>query len=260
MDPALVSRFDLVFVLLDSPNAELDRLLSEQVLSTFNKSKQKPTPHSFLDASQQIPDEADNLYNRLTSLKEPRGKPLTHLQLRQVIGYAKANISPKMTTDAAELLKAFYLELRKAHRAQQDENLLPITTRHLESLVRLSEARAKMEFRSAVLPSDAQDIIDLVRYCMYDFLAGSSQSSTSLQAGKRNKGTGRSALLKRFISELIQISCNTGNVMFSENQLRELHTTLQMTAVFPFTDLIESLNQQGFIIKRGSGSYKLCVT
>jgi DNA helicase MCM8 len=265
MDPALVSRFDLVFVLLDCPNAELDKLLSDQVLSSFNKARTVRKAVDYTDtlpaATQFNRPQSENLYHRLTTFKEPKPNPLSHHQLRQVIGYAKANVSPKMTSEAAELLKAFYLELRQTHRSQHDDNLLPITTRHLESLIRLSEARAKMEFRTAVLASDAQDVIDLVRYCMYDFLSTgpNTASSMSAEAGKRNKGSGRTALLKRFISELIQISANTGEAVFTEVQLKELHTTLQMTAVYPFTELIESLNQHGYIIKRSSGSYKLCV-
>lgn len=268
MDPALVSRFDLVFVLLDCPNAELDKMLSDRVLSSFNNArtagKALDNHTDNLPAATQVNQRQppENLYCRLTTFKDPKPpNPLSHHQLRQVIGYAKAIITPKMSTEAAELLKAFYLELRQTHRSQHDDNLLPITTRHLESLIRLAEARAKMEFRTSVLASDAQDVIDLVRYCMYDFLStGSNTTSMSAEAGKRNRGSGRTALLKRFISELIQISTNTGEAMFSETQLRELHSTLQMAAVYPFSELIESLNQHAYIIKRGSGMYKLCVT
>ena len=40
----------------------------------------------------------------------------------------------------------------------------PITTRQLESLVRLTEARAKMELREEATQQDAQDIIEIMKY------------------------------------------------------------------------------------------------
>lgn len=258
LDPALLSRFDLVFILLDCPNAELDKQLSEQVLSAFTtrrapKSAQFCTLHE--DATM---EDEGSLYARLTKI-ETMHQRLSHSQLRSVIAYAKAKVTPKMTREAAAILQAFYLELRKTHYSQTDD-ILPITTRHLESLIRLSEARAKMELRPIVLESDAKDVVELMRYCMYDYLKPVGSDGSNGLAGKRNKGNGRSALLKRFISELIQISCNTGETMFSEHQLRNLHGTLQMGATYPFLDLIEALNQHGYILKRGQGQYRLCVT
>ncbi len=46
---------------------------------------------------------------------------------------------------AAQVLKEFYLELRR--KAVASEGGLPITTRQLESLVRLAEARARADLR-----------------------------------------------------------------------------------------------------------------
>ncbi|WP_416347053.1 hypothetical protein, partial [Enterobacter asburiae] len=45
-----------------------------------------------------------------------------------------------MTPEAAAVLQEFYLSLRKQHKTVDST---PITTRQLESLIRLAEARAK---------------------------------------------------------------------------------------------------------------------
>lgn len=58
-------------------------------------------------------------------------------------------------------LKDFYVELRRRHHSSDST---PITTRQLESLVRLTEARAKMELREEATEQDAQDIIEIMKY------------------------------------------------------------------------------------------------
>lgn len=52
------------------------------------------------------------------------------------------------------MLKAYYLQLRAASAA--DPGALPVTARQLESLVRLSEARARAELREEVTREDAE--------------------------------------------------------------------------------------------------------
>ena len=86
---------------------------------------------------------------------------------------------------------------------------------------------------------------------MYDFLQGNTAPA---------KGKGKSAQLKRFISELIKVASNTGTAMFTESQLRDLHGALQMSTAYAFNELLEALNQHGYILRKGPGQFKLCVT
>lgn len=55
----------------------------------------------------------------------------------------------------------FYLELRKQH---QTRDSTPITTRQLESLIRLTEARARLELREEATKHDAEDVIQIMKY------------------------------------------------------------------------------------------------
>jgi len=52
-----------------------------------------------------------------------------------------------------EVIKDFFIKLRD----NQDSNF-PITTRQLESLVRLSQARAKIDLRNIVTEDDASEV------------------------------------------------------------------------------------------------------
>jgi len=58
------------------------------------------------------------------------------------------SISP----EAAEVLKSFYLNLRDT---SEMNTTIPITTRQIESLIRLAQARAKVVCRDVVTKDDA---------------------------------------------------------------------------------------------------------
>lgn len=164
LDEALLSRFDLIFVLLDRPDQEIDRYLSEQILSKISASK--PSNGSFSKAknlSTQMTSTSDSMHQssflrNLTNKKGNREELIPPQMLRKYISYAQRFVSPKLSEEATRVLKEFYLSCRHGNSS----DALPITTRQLESAVRLSEARAKAELRSTVTKEDAEDIIAIM--------------------------------------------------------------------------------------------------
>jgi replicative DNA helicase Mcm len=80
--------------------------------------------------------------------------------LKKYIGYANRYVIPTLTPEAAEVIENFYVDLRKS--AEGGASPVPITARQLESLVRLSEARARMALRSKVTKEDAQAAVRLM--------------------------------------------------------------------------------------------------
>ena len=80
---------------------------------------------------------------------------------------------PQLSPEAAEVIENFYVDLRKS---AEGGAAVPITARQLESLVRLSEARAKMALRSKVTKEDAQAAVrlmeDSLRMVALDRLTG----------------------------------------------------------------------------------------
>lgn len=75
-------------------------------------------------------------------LRIPHGTLLdpvpVHL-LRKYIGYAQRYVQPRLDEGAGKVLREFYLQLRKE---RQDRDHTPITTRQLESLIRLTEVHS----------------------------------------------------------------------------------------------------------------------
>ena len=62
-------------------------------------------------------------------------------------------------------VQKFYLDLRKQRRHTDST---PITTRQLESLIRLTEARARVELREEATAQDARDVVEVMKFSMHD--------------------------------------------------------------------------------------------
>ncbi|KAF7562777.1 hypothetical protein G7046_g1353 [Stylonectria norvegica] len=114
MSAPIMSRFDLFFVVLDECNEQVDRHLAEHIVSI----------HQFRDEA-----------------VEPE---FSTEQLQRYIRFAKT-FRPELTEEAKEVLVQKYKDLR-ADDAQGGvgKNSYRITVRQLESMIRLSEAIAKV--------------------------------------------------------------------------------------------------------------------
>lgn len=84
---------------------------------------------------------------------------------------------PKLSIEACEVLKEFYIAMREL--STSNGNTLPITSRALDSLIRLSQARAKLELRTIVSKQDARDVVKLVQESIYE----ACYAETGLQPG-----------------------------------------------------------------------------
>ena len=62
--------------------------------------------------------------------------PIPHQLLRKYVSYARHYVHPTLSAEAAQVLQDFYLELRRQNHGTDST---PITTRQLESLIRLTE-------------------------------------------------------------------------------------------------------------------------
>ena len=76
--------------------------------------------------------------------------------LRGYIAYARKYVHPRLTSAAKQVLQDFYLQLRSQHGCVDTS---PITTRQLQSMIRLTQARAKVELREEATAADARDVL-----------------------------------------------------------------------------------------------------
>jgi len=85
--------------------------------------------------------------------------------MKQYISYAK-KITPKLTLEVSNRLEQFYLKMRDASAESGEASPIMITARQLESLIRLTEARARLRLSEETSLEDAEIAIFLLQYSL----------------------------------------------------------------------------------------------
>lgn len=259
MGSALLSRFDLVFILLDTPNEDHDHLLSEHVMAmragknsavssaAVTRYSTQESSISILEVSSEKP-----LSERLKLVPGESFDPIPHQLLRKYVGYARHYVHPSLSAEAAQVLQDFYLELRKQN---QTADSTPITTRQLESLIRLTEARARVELREKATQSDAEDVVEIMKHSLADTY---SDEFGRLDFDRSQLGSGMSnrSKVKKFVTALNRLAERTSKSTFELQELRQLAKDLQIQVV-DFEGFIGALNEQGYLLKKGHRIYQL---
>jgi DNA replication licensing factor MCM2 len=140
----ILSRFDLLFVVRDEVNPDADEILASFVCRSHRRSHPKARQHpaeSDVDANGQDSKEDDD---------PASDKPLPQPLLRSYIQFAKASCRPSAANIDESTIVQLYSELRQ----QSKQGGIPITVRHMESIIRLSEAHAKLFLREYVTDED----------------------------------------------------------------------------------------------------------
>ncbi|XP_030855456.1 DNA helicase MCM8 [Strongylocentrotus purpuratus] len=264
MSGPLLSRFDLVFILLDKPDEEMDSLLSEHVMA-LHAGKQKAmsgvrvTRHPSGSITTSEDEDARRLWESERPLSERlkvgRGEafdPIPSQLLRKYIAYARKYVYPKLMPEAATVLQNFYLELRRQHQGMDST---PITTRQLESLMRLTEARARLELREQATLADAEDVVELMKFSMIDTYSDQF-GFLDFQRSQHGSGMSSKSLAKRFVAVLNKVAERTYNNIFTMQHLRELAQEANIQ-VPDFDGFIASLNNQNYLLKKGPRVFQL---
>jgi replicative DNA helicase Mcm len=123
----LLTRFDIIHVIIDNTEAEKDSRIASHILEI----------HRDIEHAAQSAIEID--------------------LLRKYLAHAK-QIEPKLTADAIEILKKYYLQMRNV----DSEGMITATPRQLEGLVRLATARARLLLKDSVDGEDAERAIYLI--------------------------------------------------------------------------------------------------
>ncbi|MFB6097225.1 MAG: minichromosome maintenance protein MCM [Haloferacaceae archaeon] len=158
LEPALISRFDLIFTVTDQPDQEKDANLADHILQT-NYAGELNTQRTRLTNANFSQEEVDAATEDVAPEIDPD-------LMRKYIAYAKRNCFPAMTEEAKGAIRDFYVNLR-AKGADEDAPV-PVTARKLEALVRLSEASARVRLSDTVDQQDADRVIEIVRSCLQD--------------------------------------------------------------------------------------------
>jgi replicative DNA helicase Mcm len=151
LPPALLSRFDIIFSMIDRPQSERDRELATHILRGHRVGEIRKRSEAGLSAEE------------TKGLEEPYTPHFSQDFLRKYVAYAK-RIYPVMTDEAMDIIEKKYLEIRKTGEGAGSS--VPITPRQLEAIIRLSEAGARLRLSDVVGAEDAERAVRIVEYWM----------------------------------------------------------------------------------------------
>lgn len=154
LDPSLMSRFDLMFMMRDDPDPETDETVAKASLGAFQQSAQATRSD--------------------TSIEEPLGQSAIGTDLlKAYIAYAREHIQPVLTDTAMEHIMEFYVESRQLNDKSDDpgdvtESAVPVTPRKNGACARLAEASARARLSKEATVEDAKRATMLVRTMLED--------------------------------------------------------------------------------------------
>ena len=158
LEPALISRFDLIFTVTDNPDPESDSELAEHILKS-NYAGELNTQRTHVANSEFTEEQV----NAVTDEVAP---DIDAELLRKYIAYSKRTCYPTMTEEAKNVIRDFYVDFRA--RGADEDAPVPVTARKLEALVRLSEASARVRLSDKVTREDAERVTNIVESCLRD--------------------------------------------------------------------------------------------
>lgn len=146
LPPTLLSRFDLIYLVLDRSSTVTDRRLANHIVSLFGEEERNSSSSSEISRD----------------------------FLAKYISYARKFINPEISELAADLLSEEYIKMRNIGSAFKT---ITATPRQLESLIRLSEAHAKMRLSNTVERKDVEEAVRLIK-------VATQQAATDPTTGK----------------------------------------------------------------------------
>jgi len=190
----ILTRFDLKFALRDIPNPETDTKIAEHILQArhFGQEQSKPIIDNDL--------------------------------FKKYVAYARKNCHPKLSREAADEIKSFYLSLRER---SGEESPISITPRQYEAVIRMAEASAKIQLKQEVTKEDALRAINLMKASLrqFGFEPETGQIDIDRAEGARATSAQRSRI--RIVSDILD----------------ELEKTFGKD--IPFDELVKRAREQG---------------
>uniref|UniRef100_A0A673KN79 DNA replication licensing factor MCM3 n=1 Tax=Sinocyclocheilus rhinocerous TaxID=307959 RepID=A0A673KN79_9TELE len=184
LQDSLLSRFDLLFIMLDQMDPEQDREISDHVLRMHRyRDPHEQDGAAFAlggtvdalatedpDVTQEEEEELQ-VYEKHNPLlhgsKKVKDRVVSKAFMRKYIHVAKA-LSPVLTQDAANHIAEEYSRLRNQEQLGSDiARTSPVTARTLETLIRLSTAHAKARMSKVVELVDTDVAVELVQFAYF---------------------------------------------------------------------------------------------
>mmetsp|Transcript_7337 Transcript_7337/g.20197 ORF Transcript_7337/g.20197 Transcript_7337/m.20197 type:complete len:562 (+) Transcript_7337:679-2364(+) len=163
---SLLSRFDMLFIVLDRSDSKVDRAISSHVLDMHSRENPTLSTKSMLQRDATLTHGKNDFESAMYMAHSSFGEILSKRFLQKYIYYAKHRPWEPILTPGAENFIAEQYSRWRVDKATESRarRTLPITARTLETMIRLSTAHAKMRMSKSVDAVDASVAIDIMRF------------------------------------------------------------------------------------------------
>ena len=219
LPPTLINRFDIIFTLRDIPSKDKDEAIANHMLMEHKREGQEMA--------------------------------ISRDLFRKYVAYAKQKIFPKISDEAINEMKKFYVELRNAPTSSESAmRPIPISARQLGALIRMSEASARVRLSNVVTKEDAKLAIEIVKY--YLMQVGYDYESKTLDIDKITSGIPTSQRSKIIVvrETITRLETRLGKLIPLEEIEKELEGKLDKEEI---ADAISKLSASGDIFKPRRG-------
>ncbi|KAG5275181.1 hypothetical protein AALO_G00144480 [Alosa alosa] len=216
----IISRFDILCVVRDSVDPVQDEMLARFVVGSHIKHH---------------PSNKEGGVAGLEEIVLPNTSdvpPIPQELLRKYLIYAKERIHPKLNQMDQDKVARIYSDLRKESMATGS---IPITVRHIESMIRMAEAHARMHLRDYVLEDDVNMAIRVMLESFIDtqkfsIMRSMRKTFARYLAFKRDNNELLLFILKQLVAE---------QVAYQRNRYGAQQDTIEI----PEKDLVDKARQ-----------------
>lgn len=217
----LLTRFDLIFVLRDTPSPGQDERLATHILDVHRKRAYVESP------------------------------PIQFELLKKYVAYAK-NYSPVLTMEAENRIKEYYLQLRRS----ATEGQIGATPRTLESLIRLASAKARLMLREQIIEEDALTAVSLMNKMVEDVLTDAETKTKGDFGILLGQPAGERGKLATLMDTLRALEGPERKPIEAKVFKQELMKTNKFANEDEVDKLIQKITKEGIIFESKPGFYR----
>ncbi|XP_014494619.1 DNA replication licensing factor MCM4 [Vigna radiata var. radiata] len=230
LPPTLLSRFDLIYLILDKADEQTDRRLAKHIVSLHF-------------------DNPENMEQDVLDLST----------LTDYVSYARKYIHPQLSDEAAEELTRGYVEIRKrGNFPGSNKKVITATPRQIESVIRLSEALARIRFSEWVEKNDVTEAFRLLEVAMQQSATDHSTGTidmdlitTGVSASERIRRESLLQATRNLIMEKMQIGGPSMRLLELLEELKKQETGVSEVHLNDLRNAIATLATEGFVSMHG---------
>lgn len=229
LPPTLLSRFDLIYLILDKADEQTDRRLAKHIVS---------------------------LHFEDTEIVEQDVLDLA--TLTAYVSYARKNIHPQLSDEAADELTRGYVEMRRrGNFPGSSKKVITATPRQIESLIRLSEALARIRFSEWVEMRDVREAFRLLEVAMQQSATDHSTGTidmdlitTGVSASERMRRENVLTAARNIIMEKVKLGGPSVRLLELLDELKKQSSGSEIH-LHDLRNAVATLAGEGFVVFHG---------